>query len=200
MIQERLVILEHNSGHFDQSGLIVSAVQTFADRAELVIGRPGVPNTEATLRVGGAVLLETPDGIFEARVMSTGNTRVEVLVTQVSPRPGIAAGFVDQSVDNLPFSDEELTKISDSFDTIRNAMQARGDLTEAQFRLLSEKLDEMKEASTRFGRKDWIHYVAGSLTATAIAAAFAPAVTKDLLRTAGAALSWALGHTLRLLT
>ena len=199
MVQERLVIPEHDSAHSEQTGLIVSAVQTFSDRAEIVVGRPGLPNMEATLGLGGAVLFETPDGLFEVRVLSTSGVQVQVLVTQISPRPGIAAGYVDQAGDNAPFLPEELERIATSIDQIRSAMRTRADLSSEQLRYLSDRLEEMRQASERLGRKDWVNLAVGTLTSIVVSAAFDPAAARTLLQAAGTALSWVFGGGLKLL-
>jgi hypothetical protein len=197
---ERLTISERNSVQSDQTGLIISAVHTFGSHAEIVVGRPGLPNLDADLTVGGAVLFETPNGVFEVRVMTTSASQVTVLVTHISPRPGIAAGYIDQNPENTPFVREELDQIAASIKEIKMAMSARSDITPEQMRYLAEKLDEMQEASERLGRKDWIGYAIGTFTSIVVTAAFDPSAAKALLQTAGAALSWLFGSGLHLLT
>ena len=101
MDQERVVVNERDSAQTELGGLIVSAVHTFSDRVDLVVGRPGLPNIETTLRVGGTVLFETPDeGIFEVRVFSMTSVSATLLISHVSPHPGIAGGLVDQEPSN----------------------------------------------------------------------------------------------------
>ena len=199
MLQERVSISERNSIHSDQTGLIISAVHTFIDAAELVVGRPGLRNLEVTLSLGGAALFETPEGVFEVRVLSTFSTRVEVLVTKISPRPGITAGYVDQDPENTPFLPEELDRIATSIKQIRTAMLTRSDIKSDQMQYLTERLEEMRHASERLGRKDWINYAVGTLTSIVITAAFDPTAAKALLQSASAALTWLFGGGLRLL-
>ena len=64
------------------------------------------------------------------------------------------------------------------------------DLKPEQIKLLSRKLDEIKAASTRMGRKDWVNYVAGTITAVCITAAFAPDQTQRIFSSINTALSW----------
>jgi len=199
LIQETLVIRQRNSIQAENGWVIVSAVETYPDSAKLVVGRPGLLNVEATLSVGDAVLFETPNGLFEVRVMSTGPTQVTVLVTQVSPRPGIAGGFIDQDSDNAPFTVAELGKIEESARQILNTMRARSDVSPEQLDFISRKLDDMQKASERMGRKDWMNLALGTLSSIIVTAAFPPDVAKALFRAAGDALTWLFNGGIRLL-
>src|SRR5258708_117389 len=114
MVQETIVVKEHSSTQSKMGGIIVSAPSTLSGQARLVVGHPGLPNVTSELATGGAVLFETPEGLFEVRVMSNTSNDVTVLLTQLSPRPGIAGGFVDQDSDNAPFTPLELVKIAAS--------------------------------------------------------------------------------------
>ena len=162
---------------------------TSAGDASLTIGRVGLRNFDITLPLRGVSLYETPEGTFEIRVLLLYSTGVTLLVTRLSPQPGIAAGYVDQNPENTPFSENELDQIASSLDDIKIAMAHRDDVKPEQLRYLEEKLREMREASERLGRKDWINYAVGTLTSVVITAAFEPSVAKALLQTAGAALS-----------
>jgi len=93
----------------------------------------------------------------------------------------------------------ELAKIADSLHRIRLALSARSDITPEQVDLISRKLDEMRAASERLGRKDWMSYAVGTLTGIVITAAFDREVAKALFQAAGAALSWLFGAPLQLL-
>ena len=199
MLQERLTISDRTSLQSDQTGLIISAVNTSSLNAEIVVGRPGLHNLEATLALGGVALFETPEGIFDVRVLATSAYRVELLVTKISPRPGIAAGYVDQDPENIPFLPEERDRISASINEIRNSMLGRGDIKSEQMDYLSERLEEMRQASERLGRKDWINYAIGTLTSIVITAAFDRSAATALLHVAGDALMWLFGSGLRLL-
>jgi hypothetical protein len=200
MVQETIVVSERNSALAKMGGIIITAVETYSDRAKLVVGRPGLPNVESTLSVGSAVLFETPDGLFEVRVMSTSQViRVTVLLTQVSPRPGIAGGFVDQNSDNDPFSPPELARIAASVQQIKQAMSERSDVSTSQIDFIARKLDDMRGASERMGRKDWMNLALGTMTSVIVTAAFTPDVAKAFLQAAGVALSWLFGGGMKLL-
>lgn len=199
MTQERLVIQQRNSELAEESRLIISAVETHADHAEIVIGRPGLPNAEADLGVGGALLFETPEGLFEVRMLSTYPVRVEVLVTHVAPTPGISAGFVDQDQTNAPFSSDELRQIAASIDRIRVEIGQRTDISPQQLAFISKKLGEIQAASERLGRKDWINLAVGTLTSVVVTAALASSAAKALFAVTGSALSWLFGTGMKLL-
>ena len=78
-------------------------------------------------------------------------------------------------------------------------MANRPDVKPEQFRHLEEKLKEMRSASERLGRKDWVNYAIGTLTSIVVTAAFDPSAAKALLQTAGTALGWLFGGGFRLL-
>jgi len=200
MRQERIVVMEHSSAQAELGGLIISAHRTLSSQVELVIGRPGLPNIEKTLGTGGAVLFETPDdGLFEVRVLSTSLAQAGLLVSHVSPRPGIAGGLVDQDATNSPFTPTELARIADSLHRTRLSLSERRDITPEQMDLISRKLDEMQAASERLGRKDWMNLAVGTLTSIIVTAALDRGVAKALLQAAGTALSWLFGTPLQLL-
>jgi hypothetical protein len=200
MVQETIVINERSSAQAKMGGIIVSVVETYSDSAKLVVGRPGFPNIESTLGTGGAVLFETPEGLFEVRVMSTALVnKITVLLSQVSPRPGIAGGFVDQDTDNTPFTPPELAKIKDSVEQIKRIMSERSDVSASQLDFIARKLDDMREASERMGRKDWMNLAVGTMTSVIVTAAITPDVAKAFLQAAGVALSWLFGGGMKLL-
>jgi hypothetical protein len=198
-MEKTFSVSEHKSVQSSLGGIIVSAVKTMAAEANIVIGRPGLPNVKCNLSVGGAVLYETPDGLFEVRIMSTTVISIEVLVTQISPRPGIIGGFIDKDPSNLPFSEEELKKISLSINQIKSAMSNREDITSEQLNYINRKLDEMCASSERLGRKDWINLCVGTLTSTIITVALDFNAAKALCEATSSALSWVMGSVIQLL-
>jgi hypothetical protein len=198
--QASIIVNEHDSTQSKVGGIIVSAATTSSLEAKLVIGRPGFPNLESMLRVGGAVLFETLDGLFEIRVMSTNSSYVRLLITHLSPRPGIAAGLIDTDQSNALFSAEELRRIASSLDQIRLTMSSRSDVTPEQLEFISRKLDEMRSASERLGRKDWLSLAIGTLTSIIVTAALETTTARALLEAASAGLSWLLGSGIRLLS
>lgn len=200
MAQESLIVTERSSTLGQLGGLVLSARSTNSIMVELVVGRPGMPNVEQELRVGDAILFETPDtGVLEVRVLATMPSQAKLLVSQVSPRPGITGGFVDEDTNNSPFMPSELAQVRDSLESIKFAMGQRPDVAPEQLALISRKLDEIQAASERLGRKDWINSVIGILTNLTVAAAFNSDIRTALFRAAGKALSWLLNDGLRLL-
>ena len=199
MLQEKLTIPYRQTVASEKTGLLISALSTDISRAEIVIGRPGLQNLQAKLTLGDAVLFETTEGLFEIRALEHQNASVHLLVTQVSPRPGIAAGLVDQNPENTQFLPEERDRIARSIEEIKVSMSNRSDIKPEQLRYLCEKLDEMSDASERLGRKDWINFALGTVTSVIISAAFNPAAAKALVDAADAALFWVFGSGIKLL-
>ena len=195
MKQSKVSIAEGTSGHPDIGNLILSVRTTYPSRCEVVIGRPGQPNVLETMKLGETVLYETPDdGIIEVRLVGLSVSRADFLLSQVSPRPGLAAGLLVDDPSNLPFSEVERTRISESISNLNDQLKKSGDFTETQLNLINRKLDEIDSASQRLGRKDWFNYVAGTLTTLCISAAFAPEATKSLFQALNTAFSWLFAH------
>jgi hypothetical protein len=199
MLQERLTVPYRATAQSEKTGLLISALNTDTSGAEIVIGRPGLKNLRVKLILGDAVLFETPEGLFEIRVLANSAASVALLVTQISPRPGIAAGLVDQNPENTPFLPQERDRIARSVEEIKVSMSSRPDIQPEQLRYLFEKLDEMSDASERLGRKDWINFALGSVTSVIISAAFDPVAAKALLDATDAALFWVFGAGIKLL-
>lgn len=78
-------------------------------------------------------------------------------------------------------------------------MAQRADVTPPQLEFISRKLDEMRAAAGRLGRKDWMNLAVGTITSVLVTAAVASPAAKALVTVAGAALSWVFGPGVRLL-
>ncbi len=191
MNQESLTVFLWQSGRAKQFGVVVSLRRSSTEDCDAVIGYPGIPNLVQTMRTGDAVLMETPQqGIVEVRAIAVHPSRVEFLLTQVSPLSGFAAGAFEADPNNSPFDEAELRRIVESISNVKADLTRQGRLLPEQLSLVTRKLDEIQAAATRLGRKDWITYVAGALTSTCISAAFAPEVTKSVFLAVNAAFSW----------
>ena len=203
MKQARITVKERNSKQVGIANLIVSVryINHSNHCCEVTVGCPGLPNAVQTMYTGDAILFETPsDGIVEARMMSHNAVEAEFLVTQVSPRLGISGGVVSDDPNNSAFSLAELDQIENSIKTIKTDLANSTDYSSEQLNLINRKLEEIQDASKRLGRKDWINYVAGSLTSLCISAAFAPEKTKELFKIVNNAFSWLLNNALHLLS
>ena len=170
--------------------------------ADFVVGRPGLPNVEKKLGLGGAILFETPDeGMLDVRVMQIESGYVDVLITQVSPRPGIAGGLADdRDPGNSAFTPIEIGQISDSLNQIRHEMALRNDVIAEQLDLINRKLDDIESAAHRMGKKDWMVYTAGTLTSMLVNAAIDTDVGKALFEVTNDALSWFFDGALKMIS
>jgi len=195
-----LTVKENDSKQVHLANLIVSVRRIVVDSTTIVVGHPGLPNAIEQVKTGDAILYETPnDGVVEIRALSVHPTQVQFLVSQVSPRLGIMGGFIDDDPNNTPFSALELNEIKESIKRIQDDFNQIPDITTEQFKLLERKLIEIEDASTRLGRKDWINYVAGTLTTLCASAAFAPDTTKSLFKTFNVAFRWLFENALVLI-
>lgn len=168
------------------------------DTVELVIGAPGLPNLKKDLQLGDAVLYQLPDfGVVEVRVIDIG-VPVKLLITEVSPRRGYAAAYASDISDNAAFGTDETARLAKDLEKVVADIAGREDVTPQQLLILKEKLDEIANASTRLGRKDWIMFSAGTLTNVVVGAAFSPEAAKALFAALNAHLSWVFQNALRL--
>jgi len=166
-------------------------------------GQPGFPNVRRSLRIGGAILFETPDdGVIEVRVFGFGPffyQSVDLLVTRISRGEGITAGFVQQETGNAPFELQERARIAEGFKEVRDAVAQRTDVTPEQTDFVCRKLDELERAAERFGRRDWINLVVGTLTNTIVSAALGTDIGRFLFQAVGKVLSWLFTGPVRFL-
>jgi hypothetical protein len=93
-------------------------------------------------------------------------------------------------LENTPFTPTERRRIEETLDEVLQEVQRTQHLTGEQTQLLAAMIAEVKEAATRFGRKDWLLLLYGNLINIAIQAAFAPDQARNIWRIAGQALGW----------
>lgn len=201
MQQVSIEVQQYRSGSVPFSRLVISVPQVSAFAScDVVIGFPGLPNVKQRLGVGDAVLFETTeDGILEVRAAALHGSSAEFIVSQVSPRFGIGAALLTNDPTNLPFAEAERERIAQSISAVKTKLSESGRYTAEQLSLINRKLDEIAAASERLGRKDWLNYVAGSLTGLCISAAFAPDVTRSFFATVNSAFSWLFSNAPALL-
>lgn len=71
---------------------------------------------------------------------------------------------------NAPFTQDEQEQIEARVQEIKKQLEQQFELSSEQMTLIDEKLEEAVEASTRMGRKDWLIYSLGTITALIITA------------------------------
>jgi hypothetical protein len=69
---------------------------------------------------------------------------------------------------NTPFTQDEQRQIAAQSQEMKKQVRAQFELTSEQMALVDEKLDDAAEASKRMGRKDWLIYFLGTITALII--------------------------------
>ena len=200
VVEEKVTVKASSSAKVSLGCLILSVRDTDNEAAVVVIGSTGLPNVIKKMAPGDAVLFESPtDGILEIRALSTNHLQAVFLVTRVSPRLGFAAGLTSDDATNATFQKDEIAQIKRGLEEIKLSMNSRDDVTKEQLDLLSRSLNEIGEASTRLGRKDWIMVVTGTLSNLCIGAAFSPQATQALFEFANQSLGWVFQNALRLL-
>jgi hypothetical protein len=91
---------------------------------------------------------------------------------------------------NASFTEDEQRQIRAQLQKIKQQVREQFELTSEQITELDEKLEEAAEASKRMGRKDWLIYVLGTITALIITATVEPGVGEHIF----AMVIHALGH------
>jgi hypothetical protein len=77
--------------------------------------------------------------------------------------PEILAAAQSAGASNAPFTPEEQAEVSNRLDAIKQLVRQQFELTGDQLAAVDQKVDELKEATTRVGRKDWVVMVNGAL-------------------------------------
>ena len=99
-------------------------------------------------------------------------------------------------LENTPFTSAERRHVEKTLDEVLIEVRRTQELTGEQTRLLAAMIADVKEAATRFGRKDWMLLLYGSLINLVTQAAFAPEQARDLMRLIGQGLElrWFVEH------
>jgi hypothetical protein len=97
--------------------------------------------------------------------------------------PQVLAASQATDASNAPFSPNEQSEISGKLDEIKKLVRERFELTDEQFAVIDERLDDAEEASKRLGRKDWILMFYGAVTSTFMTDAVPPNVIQTVLTT-----------------
>ena len=176
-----------------------------------MVGRVGVPSVERTLKVGGAIFFETLDeGLFEVRVLQIIEPLVRsplykppsavVRISHLNPGRGAIAGLGADDIANTPFEPHEVSRIRASLKGVQEDVAQRPDISPEQQDYVNRKLDEVIDAATRVGRKDWINLAIGTLTNVVVNSGLSSVVARFIFQATGDALAWLVGQTLRLLS
>ena len=103
-----------------------------------------------------------------------------------------------QPSDNLDFTPEELIKVRESLEDIKAHVLKTYEMTATQRQIVESRFDDMEEAASRMGRKDWLNLVIGNLMGVASTLALTGNDTKDLFGLAALVLKKILGTVLYL--
>lgn len=196
MKEETIKIQQSSSSRSKLGNLIFSVPYVSSlDGCNVIIGQAGLPNVNRKLNLGDAILYETAaDGILEIRLMEAYAGSATFLISQLLPSRGLSAGLINEDPSNLLFSAAERSRIAESLRLLNDDVSKSSQFTAEQLDLISRKMQEIQSASKRLGRKDWINYVAGTITTLCISAAFAPDQAKAIFNALNSAFSWLVSH------
>lgn len=85
-----------------------------------------------------------------------------------------------EEMGNAPFTEDEQRQIVAQLQDVRRYVTEELNLPSEEITRIEEMLDEMAEASKRMGRKDWLIYCLGTITALIIAATVAAPVGEHI--------------------
>jgi hypothetical protein len=92
--------------------------------------------------------------------------------------------------ENIPFSIEEIHRIQESLNEIKQYLIPSQPFSAEQLKYLDARFDYLDDAATRLGRKDWIVIFVGSLTNIIVGLALTPSIARELFHIAGTVLGW----------
>lgn len=197
---QSFTVHSRSSEHAGDSGVVVSVRYCSQDSALIVVGSPGSPNVIRELELGDAVLYDSPShGLVEVRATRLSATSIEILVSKVSPRLGFMGGLDIDGGQNSPFAKDEIAQIKLGLNKVGDSIAKRKDLSDEQLDLLHRKLQEVADAASRLGRKDWIMFATGTITNTVTSAAFPPEAARAIFVAMNDGLAWIFENALRLL-
>jgi hypothetical protein len=105
------------------------------------------------------------------------------LWAQLQREKELFVAISDEATENTPFTTTEQEEIADQLGELKEYMARAYSLSEAQTRLLEERLDYLAAAAGRVGRKDWFLLAAGVMLGYVLTAAIPPEAVRDILGT-----------------
>jgi hypothetical protein len=114
------------------------------------------------------------------------------LWAQLQRERALLAAVSDEDIQNTPFTPAEREEIAGQLRELKDYLSGAHSLSEAQLRLLEERLDYLVDAAGRVGRKDWFLMAAGVMFSYVLAAALPPDSATHILGT----LLTSIGHIL----
>ena len=103
--------------------------------------------------------------------------------TELRQVPEILATAQAANASNAPFTPDEQAEIAHRLDEIKQLVREQFELSADQLDAIDQKVDELKEASERLGRKDWLMILYGSLVSTFVTGAVPSGVIQTVLTT-----------------
>jgi hypothetical protein len=86
-----------------------------------------------------------------------------------------------ETAGNAPFTTDEQDDIGLRLDAVKQLVQERFDLSDEHMAALTAGIEEVKRASTRLGRKDWLMFVSGAALNLIVSAEVPPRAVQTLL-------------------
>jgi len=147
----------------------------------------GQRKTESLLAIGFVLKLEMlKEWLFRVRI----EHRTLDLWATVAQEKALSSAVASTVVANPPFTPAEQKLIASKLDEITGFLVERQDFSEEQFETVNREIEYLKEASRRFGRKDWLTMLLGGLFSLILTLSVTPETAKGLMKLAGEAFQW----------
>jgi hypothetical protein len=185
-------VKKYDSEYLEELGLILTVRGAYGNESDVVVGSPGTGLADKVRRLhtGSVILYETPMATFDIRVLNQTSEKVNFLITKLIPNFSVTSAFLSTEPDNTKFSVTEIEKIAASIEEVKQNLTRNNEILPEQAALIHKKLDDIKEASTRLGRKDWVNYATGLLTSTCVSAAFTPQASAIIFSAMNTTFNW----------
>jgi hypothetical protein len=144
-------------------------------RGSLVI--PDGPETEICDPDWKQALSQVGDWAAEVQYMTTAPD----LWKQFTRQPEVPVGLERSEVDNAPFTPAEQAEISERLEQVQQYLKDTCSLSKQQMVDIEQRLDTVKEASERVGRKDWLMMLYGATFGMIVNDLMPPSIVQDLL-------------------
>jgi hypothetical protein len=162
-ITDDKVIIEHSSGSTFQVAHKADSVSGKRSRYDLI----SIVEDGPTLKT----IIGTPFyGVLGLIDTWASQVAAPDLWAEMLSQRDLLADIQQGNTGNAPFNQDEQRQITTQLQEITKQLKEQFELTKEQEERIDEWRDEVVEASTRMGRKDWLIYLLGTITALTIAA------------------------------
>jgi hypothetical protein len=97
--------------------------------------------------------------------------------------PKVLTAAQEADASNEPFTADEQAEIANRLDEVKQLVRQQFELTDDQLAAIDVKMDDLKEASKRLGRKTWVYTFYGAVMSTFMTDEIPPHVIQTIVTT-----------------